>query len=94
MDAPTAHLCDNLSMSIPSGKRPKDANQLAKYIVDMSTGEIPKEDKPPEREKNPAAVALGRLGASKGGKARAEKLSPVKRSEIAKKAAQTRWKNG
>lgn len=42
-------------------------------------------------EKNPAAVALGRLGGLKGGKARAEKLSPKKRSEIAKRAAQARW---
>ncbi len=42
-------------------------------------------------EKNPAAVALGKLGASKGGKARAEKLSPERRKEIAKKAAETRW---
>jgi hypothetical protein len=74
-----------------SKKRPTDANQLAKMIVDMSTGEIPKEDKPPEREKNPAAVALGKLGASKGGKARAAKLSAKKRKEIAKKAAAARW---
>lgn len=42
-------------------------------------------------EKNPAAVELGRLGASKGGKARAEKLSPERRKEIARKAAKTRW---
>jgi hypothetical protein len=42
-------------------------------------------------EKNPAAVALGKLGASKGGKARAEKLSPERRQEIAKKAAEARW---
>jgi len=42
-------------------------------------------------EKNPAAVALGKLGASKGGKARAKKLSPKERSAIAKKAAQARW---
>jgi hypothetical protein len=42
-------------------------------------------------EKNPAAVALGKLGASKGGKARAEKLTPEVRSTIAKKAAQARW---
>jgi hypothetical protein len=42
-------------------------------------------------EKNPAAVALGKLGASKGGKARAEKLSPERRKEIAKKAAEARW---
>ncbi len=43
------------------------------------------------REKNPAAVALGRLGGLKGGKARAKKLSKKRRSEIAKKAAQARW---
>jgi hypothetical protein len=72
-------------------QRPKDANQLAKMIVDMSTGEIPKEDPPVEREKNPAAVALGRLGASKGGQARAAKLGREQRREIAKKAAQARW---
>jgi hypothetical protein len=43
------------------------------------------------RRKNPAAVALGKLGASKGGRARAEKLSAEQRREIAKKAAQIRW---
>ena len=42
-------------------------------------------------EKNPAAIAVGKLGASKGGKARAEKLTPEERSAIAKKAAQARW---
>lgn len=43
------------------------------------------------REKNPAAVELGRLGGRKGGNARAAKLTPERRSEIARKAAQTRW---
>jgi hypothetical protein len=42
-------------------------------------------------EKNPAAVELGRLGGRKGGKARAAKLSPERRREIAKKAAEARW---
>jgi len=42
-------------------------------------------------QKNPAAVALGKLGGRKGGKARAEKLTPEQRSSIAKKAAQARW---
>ena len=72
--------------------RPKDSNQLAKSIVDIATGE---KDSAPidESVKNPAAVALGRLGGLKGGKARAEKLSAKKRSEIAKKAAAARWKN-
>lgn len=51
-------------------------------------------DKPPERPKNLAAVALSALGASKGGKARAESLSPRRRKLIAKKAAAARWKTG
>lgn len=73
-------------------KRPRDANQLAKHIVDLSTGdEAEEEDK--EDGKDPAAVALGRKGGLKGGKARAEKLTPEERSEIAKKAAKARWKN-
>lgn len=80
-------------MPTRASKRPKDANQLAKMIVDMSTGEIPKEEPPQEREKNPAAVALGKLGASKGGKARAAKLSAKKRKEIAQKAAKARWRS-
>jgi len=45
----------------------------------------------PSPEKNAAAVALGRLGGLKGGRARAEKLSPKKRTQIAKKAALARW---
>lgn len=74
-----------------SKKPPRDANQLAKYILDVTTGEEEKIGPPAEREKNPAAVALGKLGASKGGQARAAKLSPKKRREIAKKAAEARW---
>jgi len=69
-------------------KRPRDINQLAKMIVDISTGNAPSE---PESTKNPAAVALGKLGGAKGGKARAAALSPAKRKAIAKKAAQRRW---
>ena len=69
--------------------RPKDFNQRAKLIVDLSTGEIT--EKNPDEGKNPAAVALGRLGGLKGGKARAEKLSPVRRKEIAVLAAKKRW---
>ena len=77
-------------------KVPTDINQLAKFIVDHTTCEKVSGDsiiETPVKEKNPAAVALGRLGGLKGGKARAEKLSPKKRSEIAKKAAKTRWAN-
>jgi|TARA_B100000315_G_scaffold253752_1_gene293237 hypothetical protein len=70
-------------------KRPRDTNQLAKHIVDISTGDV--EDKSPEFGKNPAAVALGRLGGLKGGKARAVKLSSEQRTAIARKAAEARW---
>lgn len=67
----------------------KDENQLAKSIVDEIIAETESDEKP---EKNQAAVALGRLGGLKGGKARAAKLSPAKRKAIAKKAAAARWK--
>lgn len=66
----------------------KDLNQNAFGILQQITGENKSEPKP---EKNPAAVALGRLGGLKGGKARAKKLSPERLSEIASKAAQKRW---
>jgi hypothetical protein len=70
-------------------KRPRDPIALAKLIGDIATGQV--EDQQPDDGKNPAAVALGRLGGQKGGKARAAKLSPKKRSAIAKKAAAARW---
>jgi hypothetical protein len=72
-----------------SRKRPRDTNQLAKLIVDLATGEAEEPD--PHRGKDPAAVALGRKGGLKGGKARAEKLSAAERSVSAKKAAKARW---
>lgn len=72
-------------------KPPKDPNQLAAYIVARSTEEEVPAPTEPAKEKNPAAVALGRLGGLKGGKARAEKLSLEQRREIAKKAADARW---
>jgi hypothetical protein len=73
-------------------KRPKkmDLNQLAKRIVDEATGEIQPEE---IDEKKKAAIESGRLGGLKGGKARAEKLTPEERSEIAKKAATGRWES-
>lgn len=70
-------------------KKPADINKLAASIVEEATKETTEEK--PAKEKNLAAVALGRLGGLKGGKARAEKLSAKKRKEIAKKAAQARW---
>jgi len=70
----------NLSMA----KKVKDVNIIASSIVDKATDEK-------HIVKNPYAVALGRLGGLKGGKARASKLSPERRKEIAKKAAKARW---
>lgn len=74
-----------------SSTRPRDTNQLAKMIVDMATGEIPPDTKADDG-KNPAAVALGRLGGLKGGKARADSLSAAARKRIAIQAAKARWK--
>jgi len=65
--------------------KPRDVNALAKAIVAEATGEAL------EDTRNPHAVALGRMGGLKGGKARAAKLSKKRRSEIAKKAARIRW---
>ncbi|MBI2985126.1 MAG: hypothetical protein HYY45_00010 [Deltaproteobacteria bacterium] len=67
----------------------RDFTQIAKQIIDKITGNAPPE-KPDKR--NPHAVALSKLGASKGGKARAKKLSSKKRKEIARKAAKVRWR--
>lgn len=74
--------------SMNKGRTP-DINQVAKSIVDMATGNPITEE--PLPEKNPAAVALGRLGGLKGGKARAKCLSAEQRKEIARMAANKRW---
>jgi hypothetical protein len=71
-------------------KKPADLNRLAAAIVGDATDE---ERADQDDGKDPAAVALGRKGGLKGGKARAEKLSAKQRSEIARKAAATRWKD-
>jgi hypothetical protein len=68
---------------------PEDANEIAFRVTQEATGEAPPE-KP--SQKNPAAVALGKLGGAKGGKARAARLTPGRRSEIARKAAAARWR--
>lgn len=70
---------------------PRDLNLLAKSIVDMATSE----EEQPEEEIDPikqAAALLGRQGGLKGGPARAKKLSPERRKEIARKAVNARWK--
>ena len=76
---------------MPTRSSKLDLNQLAKRIVDEATGDAPQV---PLSTKNAAAVELGRLGGKKGGAARAQKLTPEQRSEIARLAATTRWKKG
>lgn len=69
--------------------KPRDVNAMAAAIVAQATSDEPVPD--PDEGKNPAAVALGRLGGAKGGKARAARLTSEQRSEIARKAAVARW---
>jgi hypothetical protein len=66
-------------------KRPRDPNQLAKFVIDLATGEIPAKVETPK-------VARAKKAGSVGGPARAKALSPEQRSEIAHLAAQARWK--
>ena len=72
-----------------SRKRPTDPNELAKQLVDEATGEFERSD--PDAGKDPAAVALGRKGGLKGGKARAAKMTAEERVESARRAAEARW---
>jgi hypothetical protein len=89
---PFAPQCYLSGMPERSKKRPRDPNQLAYQVMLESTGQASKYEPPSEQAKNPAAVALGRLGGLKGGHARAKKLSSRKRSQIAARAAKARWK--
>lgn len=76
-----------------SGKRgqgPKGFETIAFEVFQKAIGEIPKEP-PPDPNKDPKAVTLGRMGGLKGGKARADKLTPEQRKEIAQTAAKRRW---
>ena len=77
---------------MPKRSSKPDLNQIAANIVAQHTGQPLTVINPPPA-KNPAAVALGRLGGLKGGKARAAKLTPQQRKSIAQKAAKTRWGN-
>ena len=71
-------------------KRPRDANQLAKNIVDIAIGELP-DDTESVQHLTPKQQ-LGRIGGLKGGNARAASLTPEQRREIAQRAAAARWK--
>ena len=70
-------------------RRPRDPNQLAKLIVDISTGSVT--DRDPDAGKDRKAIERGRLGGLKGGLARKNSLSATKRKRIAKEAAKARW---
>ena len=72
-----------------SRNRPRDVNELARQIVDEATEPAARGDG--GDGKDPAAVALGRKGGLKGGKARAAKMNAEERAEAARRAAQARW---
>jgi len=75
----------NAAMTTKTPKRPRDTNQHAKFVLDLATGENE------EREPSPKQVNASRRS-EKGGSARANSLSPAERSEIARLAAEARWK--
>jgi hypothetical protein len=77
-------------------RRPRDPVQLGKLIGDILTGQVEDEapNIPADPDKDPAAVALGRKGGLKGGRARAESLTPAERKKIAQEAAKKRWQRG
>ena len=86
-------------MTVGKGKRPRDPNQLAKWTVDVSTGQIPAE---PEEAATPEIVAppvnlseymaaIGRKGGQIGGKRRLETMTDAERSQVASLAAKARW---
>jgi hypothetical protein len=74
-------------------KRPRDQAQLAKLMIDIASGEVEDRDPTPEEQgKSVSRVARGKIGGPKGGKARAMKLTAEQRADVARLAAQTRWK--
>lgn len=75
-------------MATKRPRRPRDANQLAKLIADMATGAVPRD---PEPQPDTPLTEARRKGGLKGGQARARKISPKKRSQIARRAARARW---
>jgi hypothetical protein len=86
-------------MTIGKGKRPRDPNQLAKWTVDVSTGQIPEPEviAPPVASKAPANLSqymalIGRKGGQIGGKRRLTTMTAEQRTKIARKAAKKRWK--
>ena len=74
--------------------KPRDVNALARAIIDEATGDAPPPETNDEPKKDPAAVALGRKGGLKGGKARAASMTKKQRSAAARLAAEARWRKG
>jgi hypothetical protein len=82
-------------MTIGKGKRPRDPNQLAKWIVDRSTNEVEGPEAvtaPPPSDLSQYMAAIGRKGGQIGGKRRLKTMTKAERSKIAAKAARARWK--
>jgi len=85
-------------MTVGKGKRPRDPNQLAKWIVDRSTGDVPEE--PISVRATPLVptnvseymAAIGRKGGQIGGKRRLKTMTPEQRRKVAAKAAKARWR--
>ena len=90
---PTGEPWHTVAMTTKRLKRPRDPVELGKLVGDILTGQV--EDRAPappiDKNKNQAAVELGRKGGLKGGHARAESLTPSRRKEIAQAAANRRW---
>ena len=84
-------------MTVGKGKRPRDPNQLAKWIVDRSTSETPEETAPAKAPAAPVNLseymaAIGRKGGQIGGKRRLKTMTKAERQRVAAKAARTRWR--
>ena len=86
-------------MTVGKGKRPRDPNQLAKWTVDVSTGQIPEPTEPaapqpatPSVNLSEYMASIGRKGGQIGGKRRLKTMTKEQRSQVAKRAARARWK--
>jgi hypothetical protein len=79
-------------MAKRSSKKPRDINALASAIVAEATGGEPPKPTPPDKQTAQARKKAGKKGGQKGGPARAKSLTPERRKEIAKRAAEARWK--
>ena len=84
-------------MTVRKGKRPRDPNQLAKWLVDRSTDEAQEPEAPPQPSTPPPDLrsylaAIGRKGGQIGGKRRLKTMTKEQRSKVAAKAARARWK--